>query len=163
MKIRLANNNDIDTIEKIYADARAFMRESGNSHQWSGIYPSRENIVSDINESCLHLCCENDSILGVFYFRIGEDVTYKTIYDGKWLNEDDYAVIHRIAVSSESRGKGVASFCFEYALNRFPNIKIDTHSDNIPMQKSLIKNGFTYCGIIHLLNGDERIAYQKAL
>ena len=163
MKIRLASSNDIGRIEKIYEDARAFMRQSGNMYQWQGVYPSRENIISDINDSCLYLCIENDLILGVFYFRIGEDETYKTIYDGKWLNESEYAVIHRIAVSSESRGKGVASFCFEYALDRFPNIKIDTHKDNLPMQKALTKNGFSYCGIIHLLNGDERMAYQRSV
>ena len=28
-------------------------------------------------------------------------------------------------------------------------------------ERSLVKNGFKYCGIIHLLNGDERLAYQK--
>ena len=163
MKIRLASSNDIGIIEKIYEDARVFMRQSGNMYQWQGIYPSRENIISDINDSCLCLCCESELILGVFYFRIGEDVTYQTIYDGKWLNESEYAVIHRIAVSSESRGKGVASFCFDYALSKFPNIKIDTHKDNIPMQKALTKNGFSYCGIIHLLNGEERMAYQRSI
>ena len=30
------------------------------------------------------------------------------------------------------------------------------------MQRVILKNGFTYCGIIHLKNGDERLAYQKA-
>ena len=29
------------------------------------------------------------------------------------------------------------------------------------MQHNLLKHGFTYCGIIYLLNGDERLAYQR--
>ena len=29
------------------------------------------------------------------------------------------------------------------------------------MQHNILKHGFTYCGIIHLANGDERRAYQK--
>jgi hypothetical protein len=29
------------------------------------------------------------------------------------------------------------------------------------MQGALAKAGFHYCGIIHLLDGDERLAYQK--
>ena len=29
------------------------------------------------------------------------------------------------------------------------------------MQHILQKHGFRYCGIIYLLNGDERLAYQK--
>lgn len=31
------------------------------------------------------------------------------------------------------------------------------------MQHSLHKAGFSYCGIIYLLNGDERLAYQKVI
>lgn len=41
------------------------------------------------------------------------------------------------------------------------NILIDTLSDNTIMH-CLTKNGFTYCGLIHLQNGDERQAYQKS-
>ena len=37
--------------------------------------------------------------------------------------------------------------------NRVNNIKIDTHKDNISMQKLLEKNGFKYCGIIYLEDG----------
>ena len=35
------------------------------------------------------------------------------------------------------------------------------HRDNHIMQHLLAKHGFSQCGIIHLLNGDERLAYQK--
>ena len=37
----------------------------------------------------------------------------------------------------------------------------DTHRDNTIMQHLITKHGFTYCGIILLANGDERLAYQK--
>ncbi len=94
----------------------------------------------------------------MFFYKFGDDPTYKTVYEGKWLNAEPYGVIHRIAVKSHRRG--VASFCFSWCVSKGKNIKIDTHRDNIPMQKSLAKNGFSYCGIIHLENGDERLAYQ---
>jgi hypothetical protein len=29
------------------------------------------------------------------------------------------------------------------------------------MQHNILKHGFTYCGIIYLASGDERLAYQK--
>jgi hypothetical protein len=28
------------------------------------------------------------------------------------------------------------------------------------MQHNILKHGFTYCGIIHLASGDERLAFQ---
>ena len=48
-------------------------------------------------------------------------------------------------------------------LNNAESIRIDTHRDNIPMQKMLNKNGFIYCGIIYLLDGKERFAFEKPL
>ena len=51
----------------------------------------------------------------------------------------------------------IYSYCFDIV----KSLRIDTHRQNIPMQNSLVKNGFRYCGIIYLESGDERIAYQK--
>ncbi|MBQ1261428.1 MAG: GNAT family N-acetyltransferase, partial [Clostridia bacterium] len=144
---------------EIYASARAFMREQGNPNQWRTQYPSLELLSADIAEKRLYVCEEEGELLGVFYFALGEDPTYRVIEDGAWLSDKPYGVIHRIAVAA--RGRGVASFCFSHCFSLCPNIRIDTHRDNLPMQRALEKNGFHRCGIIHLENGDARIAYQK--
>ena len=161
MEIRLAETSDIEAVENIYAYARAFMRECGNAHQWGTDYPPRETLTDDIKCGNLYVACDNDEILAVFFFKIGEDKTYLRIRDGGWKNDLPYGVIHRIAVSENAKGKGVSRLCFDFAFERCKNLKIDTHRDNIPMQKALAKNGFEYCGIINLENGDERIAFQK--
>ncbi len=161
MKIRKATLDDLDTIMQIYADARLYMRENGNRTQWSGGYPSRELVVCDIAEGICHVCEDGGELAGVFVCFVGEDPTYQTVYGGAWLNDRPYAVIHRIAVAKHRRG--VASACFDYGFSLCQNLKIDTHRDNLPMQRSLAKNGFLPCGIIHLANGEERIAYQKTL
>ena len=159
LSIRPATFADLNTIETIYEKARTFMRQTGNLRQWVNGYPSREVITADLNAGHLFVCEENAEILGVFCFFIGSDPTYETIYEGNWLKAGESGVIHRIAIATP--GKGVAQFCFDYAFSQCGNIRIDTHRDNLPMQKALIKNGFTKCGIIYLLSGDERIAYQK--
>jgi hypothetical protein len=43
--------------------------------------------------------------------------TYEKIYNGKWLNNDKYGVIHRIAVSDKFRNCGVSNACFEFSKN----------------------------------------------
>lgn len=159
--IRKATVKDIEAADKIYGCAREFMHKSGNPNQWTGGYPSLEVIKDDITKDRLYVCEEDGEILGVFCFFEGEDPTYSTIEDGSWLNDAPYGVIHRIAVADAGRGRGVASFCFDYAFDNCGNVRIDTHRDNLPMQKSLIKNNFSRCGIIYLENGDERIAFQK--
>ena len=94
-------------------------------------------------------------IIGVFVYFKGNDPTYDKI-DGKWLDDEEYGVIHRIA----SCGKGVFSECVDWCLNQHHNIRIDTHKDNKIMQHLLSKHGFSYCGIIWLEDGSERLAYQ---
>ena len=159
MKIRLAQMSELPLIMQIYADARAYMRANGNMEQWKGGLPTEETVRLDIESGYCHLCVEDDEILGVFAFLAGPDPTYLEI-DGAWQNGDDYYVIHRVAVAKHQRG--VASFCFDYCYERQKNLKIDTHRDNLPMQRALEKNGFIHCGTIRLANGDPRMAYQKS-
>ncbi len=159
MYIRKTKLNDIDKIMKIYAQAKKFMKESGNPNQWGKEYPETSLIESDIESGNSFVCIENEEIVGTFYFVEGEDPTYAKIYKGQWLDSEPYGVIHRIASSNIKRG--VATFCLDWSIKQCGNIRIDTHHDNIPMQKLLEKIGYAKCGIIHLANGDERIAYQK--
>ena len=161
MRIRPATNEDIPTLMRIYANARAYMREHGNEKQWIDGYPKEELIRKDLAEKQLYVCEEEKQIAGVFCYFYREEPTYAKIYAGQWLNTEPYGVVHRIA-SAKNR-HGIASFCLQWCLQQCGNLKIDTHRDNYPMQNALNKNGFCYCGIIYLADGAERLAYQKKL
>ncbi len=158
--IRKTRRDEIDRATEIYDIGRAYMRKNGNSNQWSNGYPDSETVKKDIESGVSYVVVnENDFPVCVFAFIPGDDPTYKTIYNGKWLNDKEYCTIHRIAVAQQKHG--LASLVFDWASDRAENVRVDTHRDNIPMQNALLKNGFVYCGVIHLLNGDERLAYQK--
>ena len=162
MKIRHTTAADLDAVLQIYAEARDFMSASGNPTQWKDWYPPREIIEHDIEVGTGHVCVDDeDNILAVFYFNIERDETYETIEDGEWLDGEPTApcgVVHRIA----SRAKGAGTFCIEWCFEQCGNLKIDTHEDNKPMQRVLEKLGFTYCGIIWVLDHTEpRIAFQR--
>ena len=86
MIIRKATMSDLDTVFDLYAQARRFMKENGNPDQWGDNYPPRGQIIEDIQKNCCHLCCEEDEILGVFYFAVENDPDYAQIYEGTWLN-----------------------------------------------------------------------------
>lgn len=159
MTVRVAKHSDIPEICAIYDIARRFMKDAGNDKQWQGGYPSQGIILADIEAGRLHLVEENEEMLAVFVFAEGIEPTYDKIYDGAWLDNGEYAYIHRVAV--KCAGRGVASYIFSYCSAKAISLKIDTHRDNIPMQRALAKAGFSYCGIIYLENGDERLAYQK--
>lgn len=159
MKIRKAKIEEFEDIKNIYLHARDFMVKSGNLTQWANIEELLDLVLQDIKAGNCYLCLDENRIAGVFCFFIGNDLTYNTIYNGKWLNDEQYGVIHRIVVAVHQ--KGVATKCIQWCLNKFPNIKIDTHKDNIPMQKTILKTGFKYCGVIKKEDGSERLAYQS--
>ena len=52
------------------------------------------------------------------------------------------------------------AFCFEEMLKKSSRLRIDTHKDNLPMQRALAKFGFSYAGIIYIESGAERLAYE---
>ena len=149
----------IAAADEIYRAAREFMISAGNPTQWSGAYPEGYDVERGIRNGTSYVAEEDGEIVATFYFKPGNDPTYDVIYDGEWKNSDEYGVIHRIAV--KYHGRAIAARCYEECFAVCKNLKIDTHRDNIPMQRSLEKCGFEYCGIIHLANGDERLAYQK--
>lgn len=159
MEIRKSTPDDLDTLLQLYADARDFMAKNGNPSQWGSTYPSTALVQSDIDKGCSYVCIQNGQIAGTFYFKTGEDPSYREIFDGSWLNELPYGVIHRI--TSAAGTKGVASFIFQWCFQQCGNLKIDTHDDNLPMQKALRKNGFIHCGTIYLEDGSKRIAFQR--
>ena len=145
MEIRSTEIKDLPLVMEIYDYARAFMRATGNTTQWIDGYPSEALIRREIEESHSFAC-------------IDEDPTYQQIYEGTWLNNEPYGVIHRLATNGKQ--KGVSETCLNWCFERWPNLRVDTHRDNKVMQHILTKYGFQRCGIIYVKNGTERIAYQ---
>ena len=139
--IREARPTDMAEIMKVMDAAKGIMRQSGNRN---GGY-----IIED-----------SDKIVGYFAFLPSPEPTYRKIYDGEWLDDTQpYHVVHRIASYPDVHGifNSIMDFCFSHDTN----IRIDTHHDNKIMQHNILKHGFTYCGIIYLLTGDKRLAYQR--
>lgn len=160
MEIRKATKFDTDAILSLYEKAREFMKKAGNPDQWKNGYPQKELIERDIDGGNQYVCTLDGRTAATFFFAVGDDPTYERIYGGSWLTNGSYGVLHRIAVLTH--GEGVAGACFDFCLERCDSLRLDTHKDNIPMQNALKKHGFTYCGIIYLENGDERIAFEKS-
>ena len=102
---------------------------------------------------------KNSRVHGVFFFKMGEDATYNVIEDGSWLSGDTYGTIHRVA--GDGQVHGVLTMAVQFCEQKIKHLRIDTHNDNKIMQHVIEKNGFKRCGIIHVKDGSERIAYEK--
>lgn len=163
MKIRKATTQDLDCIMQVIDAARNLMRTNGNHTQWINGYPSAEVIMNDINHNIGYICCNDTEIVGYFSFLKGDnpEPTYNIIDNGKWLNNEPYGIIHRLA--SNGKAKGVAKACFDYCFKQINNIRVDTNNNNLPMQNFFKKYGFTYCGVIYVADGSPRDAFQMVV
>jgi len=158
--IREARPTDMADIMLIMDAAKGIMRSSGNMLQWGDGYPSEIAIAADMEKNGGFVVDDEGKVVGYFAFLPSPEPTYLKIYDGEWIDDTlPYHVVHRIASYPDVHGifGSIMDFCFSHD----SNIRIDTHRDNKIMQHNLLKHGFTYCGIIYLANGDERLAYQK--
>lgn len=165
MEFRKSLQSDVKNILGIIKEAKEYLK-SNNIDQWQeDNYPTAETFLDDINNGTSYVLVKDDEVVATASISFDIEPTYKHI-EGNWLTTDNYIVIHRVAVTNKLKGLGLASIILKNAENlaldnNVHSIKIDTHSDNKAMQKVLLKNNFTYCGIIHLEDNSSRIAFEK--
>ena len=169
LTIRPATPADLPALRPVFEAAKAIMRADGNLEQWSAPgFPPEDLLRRDIDrrggyvlESVISSGAEGGvekSIVAYFALLPSPEPTYNVI-DGAWLTDEPYGVIHRMASYPEVHG--IFSTVIDYAGAHYSHLRIDTHRDNRIMQHLIGKHGFTYCGIIWLQDGTERLAYER--
>lgn len=156
--IRKAEETDLSRIFELFAVARAYMKATGNGTQWGDTKPEESAIREHLSKGNLYVVVLENIIEAVFAMVPGQDPTYAYIEDGQWLNEESYVTLH--AVASSGNRKGMFHLISEFAKETSDNVRIDTHEKNGTMQHCIHKEGFLYCGIIYLADGNPRMAYQ---
>ncbi|MDR1801181.1 MAG: GNAT family N-acetyltransferase [Lachnospiraceae bacterium] len=172
VSVRKAVFGDLPAIMLIIEQAKVFLRDCGIK-QWQDGYPQPEDIESDIeNKEGYVLVKENGfsqsgsvsaAIAGYFCLAKRDEPDY-AIIDGAWLNDEPYGVIHRSAIDNESKGKGLSKVIFDFAKKSciedgIYNLRVDTQDENTRMQHIILKNGYTFCGIVQVPEGPRK-AYQ---
>ncbi|GAA0181491.1 GNAT family N-acetyltransferase [Clostridium sediminicola] len=167
MEFRKAVKTDIDSIMAIIKQAQDYFKREGID-QWQNNYPNVETIRKDIVDENGYVMLRDNNIVGTIAVSFDGEKTYENIYDGEWISNNDYAVIHRIAIDNNYKGLGLSSEIIkkveELCLSKdVHSIKVDTQEENSSMKNLLKKNEFKYCGIIYLEDKSERIAFEKII
>jgi len=167
MEFLKAVSVDINSIMNIIKQAQAYFKEHG-INQWQDNYPNFETVKNDISNQNGYVLLKNNIVVATVVVTFEGEKNYEVIYNGEWVSNDEYAVIHRIAVDSNYKGigqssiiiKNVEKICLDMGIH---SIRVDTHNENMSMKKLLLKNGFQYCGIIFLDDKSKRSAFEKVL
>ena len=171
-RFRKATEHDLAGMEEILKDAIRFLKEQ-KIDQWQRGYPDREQLIKDIRAKCSYVIEEKDGPKAMCAVSFDSEKSYERIEGGAWLTKgEDHAIVHRFAVHSSCKGKGMASFPLG-DIDKLAqkegvfSIRIDTHEDNVRMQHVLERAGYQKCGVIRLIGGSEdgvpRLAYEKVL
>lgn len=167
MEFRRAKKEEARKILEIIDSAKDYFK---NNHidQWQNGYPNLTVINDDIEKELNYVLIKDSRIVATAVISFCGEETYDKIYNGKWIIDGKFAVIHRIAVSNEYKGNGFSGKIIKETEilckdNSVQSIRIDTHRDNIAMQKSIKKSGFEYCGIIYDTDESERLAFEKVI
>ena len=160
--IRKAEPGDLADIMQVMEAARKIMRLTGNMNQWGEGYPSEAVITADMEKVGGFVVTDEGRVVAYFALLPSPEPTYAKIFSGEWIDDTmPYHVVHRIA--SYPHAHHIFGDIMDFSFDIDRNIRIDTHRDNTIMQHVIRKYGFSYCGIIYLASGDERLAYQKML
>ncbi len=166
MKLRKAQMMDLETILAILKDGRDQLAERGID-QWQGDYPSKAQIVSDIQNGFAYLATSDDQeTVGAISIVDAPDHAYDQL-EGDWqLETDHYVVIHRVAIHSQHAGKGYATQLLTQVIEAIKpqrqeveSIRIDTHEDNLAMQHLIAKVGFQRVGQLNGVYRQKEISY----
>ena len=171
--IRRAVIEDARYIQEVLEDAKKLFREDG-SDQWQDLdnYPNINTTLNDIDKKQMYIYERDHQILGCIVLSKDPEEAYNEIYNGQWLTNDKYYVIHRLAVRNNFYHQGIATELIKYIFDiakydHVHSIKVDTKKENVRMLGLLKTLGFQEVGIIHLLRPDvldkERVALEKEI
>lgn len=159
MNIRLAINNDLEEICKLY---KAVIDDLKNIKKidmlWNDTYPFCE-LNNDISNKAMYVIENKNKIVGCFALNKYDNTEYQNI---KWtLNKNKFFYLNRLAILPTEQGKGYAKeamkFIQDYALNnKYDVIRLTVYSEN----KWAI-NLYEKCGFNKVKNGYYQLEDKK--
>ena len=155
MTLRPGTHADIPAIMEIIRAVVPVMRATGNL-QWDDLYPNPEAYDLDVQLNRLWVAeITRDStthLAGVVALTTDQDPEYA---DAGWDITIPAIVVHRLAVHPDFKGRGIARALMQQAeviarAQRIAEIRVDTNTQNLAIQKLLPQLGYSYVGEIGL-------------
>lgn len=144
-KARLDNVSEImDLIKSAVCNMEQF-----GIYQWDELYPTKEDIINDINDNELYIGKVEDKIVVIYVINKSCDVEYN---NGDWQYPNaEYRIIHRLCVQPDFQQQDIAKMTMQYIEDELRQqninaIRLDAFTEN-PYALKLYKNlGYSIVG-----------------
>ncbi len=156
MKLNKATIEEFESIIAFYDDVTDSTADMAKFARWQkGKHPDIEDIRAYIEEGNMYLYQKNGNILGAMAVTMYQGEDYHAIEWSQEVDDNQVAVIHILAVSSDCQGKGVGSEMMREAIrlakkNGMKAIHHDALASNTPAHRLYERLGFEYRGKQHL-------------
>jgi len=137
MVIELAKLSDIKEIMVLISNVNKNLLSKGFTN-WNKGYPNYEIIEKDILNREQFILLKNYKIIGIYSSaKYNYDIFPELDFNDK---SDNYAMVHRLAVSPDEQGKGYAKLMMSHAEDKyiekgFTSIRLGVHSANTKLVK----------------------------
>ena len=153
--VRIATENDIDTIEHLYNDLNDFLEIHENYPCWKkGVYPIREDAEEALVKGNLYVAIIDGKVAGTVVYSDEQEKAYREV---KWQIEFEVSVITicKLAVHPKYFGRGVGNALLDYAVfvgeeRSAKAIRLDVYEENLPAIRLYEKCGFKDMGLVDL-------------
>ena len=165
-QFELASSGDNAAILHLFNKVTETLLTNGID-QWDGTYPTLDIISKDIQSSNCWILKDREDIIASFVLNEEQDVQYDQI---QWQYHGRVAVLHRVAVSPNSQGKGIGKALCHFAEDSarsmgYQIIRLDTYSRN-PVSNNLYQSlGYKKAKGLCYFHGNKTpfYCYEKAL
>lgn len=156
LSIEQGNHADLDEIEQLYNDLHDALTAGINYPGWiKGIYPTREDALTGIEDSTLFVARSDHKITGSIILNHKYENGYDSV---TWQYKGDYRsvfVIHTLVVHPNFTKSGIGRQLMYFAerfarQNNIKTIRLDVYENNTPAINLYENCGYQYASSVDL-------------
>ena len=155
MEYRLGATDDLDAICDMVASVIHTMEAQG-IYQWDAMYPTREDVLADLQQQTLYMATEQDVLVAIYVINRECDPEYQA---GKWQYCGENAgILHRLCVSPKAQHHGVGKAVLAHIEQQLRDmgvvsVRLDVFSENPYAIRLYEHNGYVQRGHVDWRKG----------
>lgn len=173
INVRLGVEKDIDSLEQLYDNLNEYLEATTNYPGWKKhVYPTREEAIAGVSESCLYVAEQQGVIVGSMILRQKQEPAFSTVDWQEEVADENVLVIYTFVTNPKYLRCGIGKTMLEFASQytkriHIRSLRLDVYEKNLPAIKLYETCGFQYVSTVSLglesIGLDRFLLYEKLI